>query len=839
VNVLFVLLLLLSTLGWRYAFATRKTIPISFREIAWCVILLYSLTLVTALPLVFIDYWSLALHAAVIACASGFCVSRFLFRIKVGELSFKWKIPRWHGLAFLGAVLLGIGLEAKPIYYLYATHDPSAYLNAALNLVHTGRFSHHQEIVERAFGKGQEDLKPLLNVVEAPEEWMLTKNFGVLPGELSRGEGNYHGLFGSPLFLGIGAALFGEPNCLRMHWVHLFSALVLVIAIVQGFLGVRSLWPIVGAYLWVISPLVVLIFREPLSEPLAEVFFLGLVFTTMKFKGREKTSALVLSSLCLSGAITARISGLMYLPFFFFAMIVAMTKPTRGKRLFRGKPLVELALIPVFGSVALVFRMSPTYVTDILSFYSQVLLKIPLVIPVFVGMAVVTFVALWFFRMKLSLSGVMEWIHQPKIWKPLWLLYGGLVFLGICLRYGRLLLKLDHNFGGVPFVLFNLDSLLFYGGPLIVGVGLGFWFWILYRGQFSRFSFLQGFVPFCFFFYSIYRFMPLNLQVNFQRYLIIELLPLSVIGFVIAGRKWFRRSWVSPALVFTIFWSGGMTLALNRSDIAEGARGSYGKILEQLRTLEGQGEKPVIIAVNPQWLDVAYLMPLSNGFGFPVVFVNYGFSYAESRAISALVASGYFPLMALRRDRVGEPLVEETRAWQPWYRWNACHRYPKFGLGAPPLELAESCIDLNFFRIAYEPRHSDFDSEVQWSLRPSHLPLEVHHWVGFEIDGKRHCPQPMKNWDRNFEVELRFDPEADFSFPRVELNGELVSKVRVLASSSSRRLASHRVMIQIPTVYFTCYGWNDIDIYFKGRRAQLLAYGLISIPEGHNRLAVQ
>jgi hypothetical protein len=831
VIVLFPLILILSTLAWRSAFSPKPVLWVSFREIAWWILIAYSLTMLTALPLVFLNHWSLPLHTAVIGCVSGLWIIRFISRVASETLTFQWQIPKFHLVAFLGALLLGIVLQAKPIYYLYATHDPSAYLNASLNLVHTGKFSHHQEIVERAFGKGEEALKPLLNVTEAPEEWMLTRNFGVLPRDLSRGESNYHGLFGAPLFLGIGAVLFGELNCLRMHWVHLFAALILAVAICQLFLGQRSLWPLGCAYLWAMSPLVVLIFREPLSEPLAEVFFLGLVFTSLNLKGKEKASALVLFALCLSGAITARISGLLYLPFFTLALVIA--RPSKNRL------SVAFSLVPVTLSLWLVFRLSPTYVTDILAFYSNVLLKIPWMGTVILSTSVIVLSAFLFLWHRISFSEGLRWIRKPAVWNTLWISYGLMILVGLSLRYGKLLLKLGYNFGGIPFVLFNLDSLLFYGGPVLVAAGLGVWFWMLFRGRFSRFSFLQGFLPFCFFFYSIFRFMPLNLQVNFQRYLIIELLPLSILGFVIAVSRLKNRRWVTAALVFSVSWSGGMTYALNRSDIAESARASYGAVLEQLRSLEKQGEKPVVVAVNPQWLDVAYLMPLSTGFGFPVLFVDYGFTFSESRALSELVGSGSFPVLVVRHDRVSVPVVEQNRSWQPWYRWRACHRYPKFGFGAPPLELAESCVDLDFLKLAYEPRPSDVDSQIQWSYRPSHLPLEVHHWVGFEIDGKRHCPQHLKNWDRVFEVEMLFNPESDFSFPRVELNGELVSRARVLSSTSSKHLSSHRVVIQIPTVYFTCYGWNEIDIYFKAtQRALLLSYTLTSPPE-ENQLASQ
>lgn len=105
-----------------------------------------------------------------------------------GDFHFLFKVNLKVSGVFFALVTLGIALQWKGIYYFYASHDPSAYLNGAQHLARKGTFSHHDELTELAYGKGQDGLKVLIQDETAPEGWMLTRNYGLISSDLSTGK---------------------------------------------------------------------------------------------------------------------------------------------------------------------------------------------------------------------------------------------------------------------------------------------------------------------------------------------------------------------------------------------------------------------------------------------------------------------------------------------------------------------------------------------------------------------------------------------------------------------------------------------------------------------------
>lgn len=614
----------------------------------WSLLLGYGVFVATALPLALIDYWTPAVHSIVLAGPAIWFTNR----------NRNFSLPQFEPSDYLclGIFGLGVAFQWEPIYHLYATHDPSAYLNSALHLFRTGHFVHHNPLVAMAYSGNHGDLIPFLNVGSSAQEWQLTRNFGVIPSDLASGSGTFHGLIAAPLFLAFGIGLFGVENALCTNWVHLLTSLLLIREILRCWLPEekRERWVALGLLLFVICPLTAPIFREPLSEPLAQVFFLGMVLCLLRRDVRLAPLAFVA---CAVGAIVTRVSGMLYLPFLF--------APVFGRRY-----ALATAGATSFG-LLIVARTSPTYVKEILTFYAQ---KVPgIEVPLLLLSAIAVFS---------SVKYLIPLLEKPRIWKSLWVAFGIAFTVGVIFRYARLVIHLDHNLGGYPFVLFNLDSLLFYGGPLVVIVGLGEWLRRLYVSPVRQFFFIQAYLPFCLFFYGVFRFIPLNLQVNFQRYLVIELVPLAIIGMVLAIRRWSGPKWRTAGITFSLAWSAILLFSINHFGMCANTYRSYANLIDHI----GSHERTAIVAVEASWRETATLLPLDSGFGIPVLFVDKSEKIPEAAA--AVRAAGYRPLFAATKP-------QSDLDYQ--FFWQDCYRYPRFGLGAPPLELETHCVNFSFY----------------------------------------------------------------------------------------------------------------------------------------------
>jgi hypothetical protein len=346
--------------------------------------------------------------------------------------------------------------------------------------------------------------------------------------------------------------------------------------------------------------------------------------------------------------------------------------------------------------------------------------------------------------------------------------------------------------------------------------GFYFLFRALIKESFNRVSFLHFFVPFCLLFYTVYRFWPLNLQPNFQRYLLIELIPLGILGTVVGLHQFFSNRRFRPALrtglVLSLFWNAGLIYAINHRDECEHTFSDYKNFAANLNSLKNDQKKPVLVAFAPTWQETAFLMPLATAYEIPVVFVNQGFSYAESQGIDELSRLGYTPVLALGEAGGQAAKVQEGgRLWEPWKKFNDCYLYPKFGLGAPPLELENTCGSFSLLRtypnrLVLNPVNSKIISPA-FSYAHSRNAFSVKHWVGFEIDGR-----PLCRGDKKAVVELMMNPASSGQPPTAFLNGERLSSGRNISSAGNGRSQSLRITLDKTSV--PCREQNVLDIFF-------------------------
>jgi len=787
-------------------FSEKKLTTFGLLELALTVGISYGIFFAASLPLVWLNHWTVERQMGILLIT---VVVLGVLTLRSQRLTApKVKFPIWITVCFVIFLGLGIWRERNPIHYLYATHDPGAYLGLAHHLARTGKFEVRNDLAEMA--KTDPTLQPLLGQSEeAPLEWQQRKNYGVIPKREDSARGGFHGFYGTPLMLATGIEIFGEKRALAIQWIHLAATLLLIAGLSFKLTGGNAKATNLAMALYITAPLVHPIFREPLSEPAAGVCFLALLLFGMIIPREEKVLGRLGFFLVLSAALAIRISSLMYLPFVVLFLLFTDSKQLAQRT---GATLYFFGLTLTLVTIGLAARISPAYFQDILQFYSEIILKKvswPILIPV--GAAAMASALVMRSKVKLL-------ILNPKIWSISWKLFIGLLGAGVVFRYLRLVTQLTHNLGGYPFVLFNLDSLLFYGSPLVVFLGFGYWLKRLSQRYDDQLSFLQWTLPFILFFYWVYRFIPLNLQPNFQRYLLIEMVPLAAIGMASLFHSYRKSSqgiWTTPIIAFSFGWNLIIGQMIQHEAVASSSYQHY----QVARDYLSSQKEVVVIAIAPDWLDMTYLTPLANAFGFAQGYVNFPFSGQALRAVNALQNRGKTVLLAVnhRLLRGESSLILGDSLWREDFSWKDCYEYPKFGLGAPPLQQETRCNDLRFLK--RNPVVSTAPSapwSLAWRDRNAKIPFDADLWLGLVVDKKRSCGKV----EEVFSITLNFTPDAIFVPPSMRLNSESYQPVvhtRVWEKNGKR--PAHQTELVVPVSDLECGTESRIDIYFGTRKA--------------------
>ncbi|MBI4405143.1 MAG: hypothetical protein HY537_13355 [Deltaproteobacteria bacterium] len=806
---LFLLLLVFSAFCLRVAICRRKTYALDHRELCFIVLLSYILFFVSSIPFVWFEGWNLTRHAL---CVFVFGLTAFCFtvnRLTSATFSIHGKLSKEASI-FLIIWAIGIFLQWKPVFYLYGTHDPGAYLSAALHLNSKGTFTHYDEISIQAYTQGREELKSLLFDDEFTERWQTRNNYGLLPDDTPfRGVSHYHGMFGTSLWLAIGIKLFGEGNCTRINWLHLGTCLLFLSAILR-FLGVQAMWRQIGTLLFVISPLIATLFREPLSEPLSLALFLGIVFCFLDTTDTRDPRSMVCFLLGGCCMLFARLNGFLLLPFIIGASVFlqyqALPKP--GRLPFW---LGTIALYFLCGITA--YHANPGYVWALFKsylemfgslshkLYSSVLIRYGLLVTLVLALIVGKWV--WRYRKQRS--------FQSLAWKSLWNLYAIILFASLAFCYGWALLRWRNQIGGFPFVIYPPDSVLFYVGPILIVVGCMWWWEQMRRQPVEKLSFLQSYVPFIVVFYLLLHFGPLRLQPYIQRYHI-EFVPLAIIGTCALFARWYpmRRTFVTSALALSFAWSGGVTYSINHFSMCNQTHETYDQLRTKLEALQASGEKPVIISVAPSWGDLTFLMPLSSAFDFPVLIVKRAFAHEELVAIQSLINDGYKPILAVNKQ-YNDNFFDSNRSWSYWNSVDHCYNYPRIGQLSPPLELATTCHEIRFYwpsSVKKSPPAGIANLIPSWRSRVTQAPGK--NWLGLKGYGPQLCNSPR----RPLAFQVSFRPETHFEPPVLTVNGKKVGTIVSKELAHSKSKSAHFVEATVPISELNCSDWNSIDVSF-------------------------
>ncbi|MEZ4752300.1 MAG: hypothetical protein R3B54_17210 [Bdellovibrionota bacterium] len=682
---LLLLVALVTGFAWRYVFYRRDELVLSVGEIALWLLAVQLLFLLSAVPLVWMDRWSLPLHTAsilVFGLPAFFCLAK---RFWLRPLSFRNELQYSEIAALVSCFLLAVALQWHSVNYIFPTHDSGVYLNAAHHLKTHNQFLFHDPSAE---------LKKIPEVQSFLEGSKGFESFGLYPHPAGENVRSFHGLFGAPVWYAIGLSLLGVEHGVKVNLFHLLCSLVLLFATLLA-LRVPTLWSFGFLLLYITCPLVAPLYREPLSEPLAQVFFLGMVFVSVrKSSGFSEWRWWFLG--CVLASMAARATGLMYIPFFAVAagMLYSEDKKVRSDWVFWACFFFGLSIL-----TATVCQLAPHYVTGLVaSVVDRVAVRvsgaswdlpyswlIPVLLPIL--------------SLALVVIGSRSRSAPKDNRSRKWFLaaYFGALLVGLAIRYGKTFLYLPEMVGGFPFVEFNLDSVLFYIGPFVFALAVYGWTKWLFERPLAESFFLQTYLPFCLFFYLVYYFGPFPLQVYLQRCFLTEFVPLSILGMAMAsvllyeGRK---QKWVRAAYAVSLIWGIWVLALINHSETARGTASVYESGASRLAA----GGKKVLVAATDDWRELTYIVPFATAYGYPLLFA--GKADPDS-------ASGRAFVQALREQKSQPIWINPAREFSSLVelgRVNQCVRYPQFSLSAPPLELGEHCMELVFYRSSEETR---------------------------------------------------------------------------------------------------------------------------------------
>ncbi|MBI4403998.1 MAG: hypothetical protein HY537_07550 [Deltaproteobacteria bacterium] len=482
---------------------------------------------------------------------------------------------------------------------------------------------------------------------------------------------------------------------MRIHWLHLLACLLLIVGSVR-FFSASKLWPWLAGLLFVLTPLVVTIFREPLSEPLCLVFFLGIIFSMLQASKAAAGPPLYFAMMAVSAALLVRISALLYLPFLLGAWFVLLRKEEHSA--FRRK------FMPLGFGCLLLFLVTacyvrPHYIAGILSahadnvrFLAQRVFTLA-AIPV-VALLAAAVLAVAFYRKRLVPKSS---VALQSAWRLCFVIYGILFAAGLGLRYFWALSHWQHHQGGFPFVLYSPDSLLFYVGPALTVLAVIGWARELYLRPPREFFFFQGYIAFAAFFYILFSFGPIKLQPYGQRYLM-EWVALVIIASGMVWTAWLksRRTLAMATLVFSLGWNIVATYAVNHFSVCQNTYQAYRSLRRNLAELTEVGHKPVLVALAPQWRDLTFLVPLASAYGVSLLSISQG-TPEESKAVGALKHLGFNPVFVTSRSD-HSPFLDRLPSLLPWKSSEHCYQYPQFDLGAPPTELGQICHSFRIMR---------------------------------------------------------------------------------------------------------------------------------------------
>ncbi len=260
-----------------------------------------------------------------------FTLSLFWIRNRTWKIDINIK-KNTHNLPILMLILVGLLFRSDPYHYVAGAQDEGVYVNMSQYYGTYGKIFITNDVRENLTEELKKSYDSMNLAIETSESIRVEgqKEGNYLPGVYVKDQQNSEYIFNfyqlHPLWMSIFGKVFGDEN--RVYSLVFFSLLSLVAFYLLAFEFTKSRYlSFLAGGLLAINPLHAFFSKFPVTEVVALSFTTLAFYYLLKYYNlaREKLYLpvyLVLSALLMTGMFFTRISGFMYIPFFFLILII-------------------------------------------------------------------------------------------------------------------------------------------------------------------------------------------------------------------------------------------------------------------------------------------------------------------------------------------------------------------------------------------------------------------------------------------------------------------------------------------------------------------------------------
>lgn len=255
-----------------------------------------------------------------------FCSVAYLAGDRLRVAPFEWK-SFWLVLTLL---LTGFMFRAEPFHYVAGGQDQGVYVSMSKHFERTGEVFYTDQVRARLPEQLKEAYDSQNYEIQSKPWWVEGKKEGYFwPGLYLKDQNKSQHVFQfyhlHPLWMGIFGGIFG--NDYRFYSLTLFSLFSIFVfyALARELSGSKALGFVAGAIL-AINPLHVFFSKWPVAEVVALTFSLTSLYYLLRFYKSSRSNDyrpvfLMVSALAMGCMFFTRITGFMYLPFFYLLLI--------------------------------------------------------------------------------------------------------------------------------------------------------------------------------------------------------------------------------------------------------------------------------------------------------------------------------------------------------------------------------------------------------------------------------------------------------------------------------------------------------------------------------------
>lgn len=290
-------------------------------------------------------------HASVIL---GFVVTLSIFWVIKKIWGLNLNVKRNHFLPILMLLLVGLLFRSEPYHYVGGGQDQGVYVNMSQYFENHGKIIIEDE-VRKSLPNNLSKLYDSENLRIAVSK-KHEKEGTYLPGIYVKDQQNSEYVFQfyhlHPLWMSIFGKLFGDTN--RVYSLVFFSLLSIITFYLLAFEFTQRKYLSFGAgFLLAVNPLHAFFSKFPVTEVVALAFTLLSFLYLLKYYNLTKErlyfpAYLALSALLMLAMFMTRISGFMYLPFFYLILI----------------------LLPIFNDNKTVIKQLNYYIVSVFLYYA-------------------------------------------------------------------------------------------------------------------------------------------------------------------------------------------------------------------------------------------------------------------------------------------------------------------------------------------------------------------------------------------------------------------------------------------------------------------------------------